>query len=50
LNEENEKPGDINEVLLEQPSEATGVVIGVGGFLFTPGFGTAAVPARLSSE
>ena len=32
-NDQNEKLGDINEVLLDQSGKATGVVIGVGGFL-----------------
>jgi PRC-barrel domain len=32
-NEQNEKLGDINEVLLDKSGKATGVVIGVGGFL-----------------
>ena len=32
-NEQNEKLGDIKEVLLDQSGKATGVVIGVGGFL-----------------
>jgi sporulation protein YlmC with PRC-barrel domain len=32
-NEQNEKLGDINEILLDQTGKVTGVVIGVGGFL-----------------
>ena len=32
-NDQNEKLGDINEILLDQSGKATGVVIGVGGFL-----------------
>jgi sporulation protein YlmC with PRC-barrel domain len=32
-NDQNEKLGDINEILLDQTGKATGVVIGVGGFL-----------------
>jgi sporulation protein YlmC with PRC-barrel domain len=32
-NEQNEKLGEINEVLLDKSGQATGVVIGVGGFL-----------------
>jgi sporulation protein YlmC with PRC-barrel domain len=32
-NENNEKLGDIDEVLLEPSGKVTGVVIGVGGFL-----------------
>jgi sporulation protein YlmC with PRC-barrel domain len=32
-NEQNEKLGDINEVLLDKSGKATGVIIGVGGFL-----------------
>ena len=32
-NEQNEKLGDINEILLDQSGKVTGVVIGVGGFL-----------------
>jgi sporulation protein YlmC with PRC-barrel domain len=32
-NEQNEKLGDINEILLDKPGRVTGVVIGVGGFL-----------------
>jgi sporulation protein YlmC with PRC-barrel domain len=32
-NAQNEKLGDINEVLLDKSGKATGVVIGVGGFL-----------------
>jgi hypothetical protein len=32
-NEQNEKLGGINEVLLDKSGKATGVVIGVGGFL-----------------
>ena len=32
-NDQNEKLGDISEVLLDQSGKVTGVVIGVGGFL-----------------
>ena len=32
-NDQNEKLGDINEILLDQSDKATGAVIGVGGFL-----------------
>lgn len=32
-NDQNEKLGDINEILLDQSGKVTGVVIGVGGFL-----------------
>jgi sporulation protein YlmC with PRC-barrel domain len=32
-NEQNEKLGEINELLLDKSGKATGVVIGVGGFL-----------------
>jgi sporulation protein YlmC with PRC-barrel domain len=32
-NDQNEKLGDINEVLLDQSGKVPGVVIGVGGFL-----------------
>ena len=32
-NDQNEKLGDINEILLDQSGKTTGVVIGVGGFL-----------------
>jgi sporulation protein YlmC with PRC-barrel domain len=32
-NEQNEKLGDINEILLDQSGKVNGVVIGVGGFL-----------------
>lgn len=32
-NEENQKLGDINEVLLDQSGKVLGVVVGVGGFL-----------------
>jgi sporulation protein YlmC with PRC-barrel domain len=32
-NEQNEKLGDINEILLDQSGKVVGVVIGVGGFL-----------------
>ena len=32
-NEQNEKLGDINEILLDQSGKVSGVVIGVGGFL-----------------
>jgi sporulation protein YlmC with PRC-barrel domain len=32
-NDQNEKLGDINEILLDQSGKPTGVVIGVGGFL-----------------
>ena len=32
-NDQNEKLGDINEVLLDQSGKVTGVIIGVGGFL-----------------
>ncbi len=32
-NEQNEKLGDINEVLIDTSGKVTGVVIGVGGFL-----------------
>ena len=32
-NEQNEKLGDINEILLDQSGKVTGVIIGVGGFL-----------------
>lgn len=32
-NDQNEKLGDINEILLDQSGKATGAVIGVGGFL-----------------
>jgi sporulation protein YlmC with PRC-barrel domain len=32
-NDQNEKLGDINEVLVDKSGKVTGVVIGVGGFL-----------------
>jgi hypothetical protein len=32
-NEQNEKVGDINEILLDRSGKVAGVVIGVGGFL-----------------
>ena len=32
-NDQNEKLGDVNEVLLDQSGKVTGLVIGVGGFL-----------------
>ena len=32
-NDQNEKLGDINEILLDQSGKVTGVIIGVGGFL-----------------
>ena len=32
-NDQNEKLGDINEILLDQSGKAAGVVLGVGGFL-----------------
>ena len=32
-NEQNEKLGDISEILLDQSGKVTGVIIGVGGFL-----------------
>ena len=32
-NEQNEKLGDINEILLDKSGKVEGVVIGVGGFL-----------------
>ena len=32
-NEQNEKLGDINEVLIDKSGKANGVIIGVGGFL-----------------